>query len=107
MKQFLILLKGKKTLDYSPAELQKRLEEYRLWVETIKENYISDNRLERRGVFIRSKDDIISDGPFLEAKEIIAGFIIIKAEDLNTAVDIARKSPLLKYFYIMVRPMIE
>ncbi len=107
MKQYIILLKGKKELDYSPAELQKRLEEYRQWVETIEENYVSDNRLEREGAVIKSKDEIISDGPFLEAKEIIAGFIIIKADSLSEAVKIAKTAPLLKYFEMMVRPMID
>lgn len=106
MKQYLILLKGKKQLDYSPAELQKRLEEYREWVTTIEGHYVTDNRLEREGAHIRKKDEIATDGPFLEAKEIIAGFIIIKAQDLNEAIKISNTSPLLNYFEIFVRPMI-
>lgn len=106
MKQYLILLKGKKELDYSPEQLQKRLEEYRAWVGTIQKHYVSDNRLERTGAHIKAKDEIATDGPFLESKEIIAGFIIIKAESLDQAVDISRSSPLLKYFEMYVRPMI-
>lgn len=106
MKQYLILLKGKKQLDYSPEELQKRLEEYREWVSTIKEHYVADNRLEREGAHIRIKDEITTDGPFLEAKEIIAGFIIIKAMSLEEAIKISNSSPLLNYFEIFVRPMI-
>ena len=107
MKQYLILLKGKKTLDYSPEELQKRLEEYRLWVTTIQDHYITDNRLERSGAHIRQKGEIATDGPFLEAKEIIAGFIIIQARDLKEAIEISNSSPLLKYFEMYVRPMID
>ncbi|MEL7124464.1 MAG: YciI family protein [Bacteroidota bacterium] len=107
MKQFLILLKGKKKLDYSPEELQKRLEEYRAWVTTIEKHYISDNRLEQLGAHLKSKNNIQMDGPFLEAKEIIAGFIIIKAVDLEEAIDISKTSPLLKYFEIYVRPIVD
>jgi len=106
MKNYLLLLKGKKELDYSPEQLQKRLEEYRAWVKTIEENYVSDNRLERSGVHISDKDNISTDGPFLEAKEIIAGFIIIKANDIEQATKIAHTSPLLNYFEIYIRPMI-
>lgn len=106
MKQFLILLKGKKELDYSPEILQKRLEEYRAWVTTIEEHYVTDNRLEREGAHIREKDEIMTDGPFLESKEIIAGFIIIRAEDLDEAIRISNTSPLLHYFEVFVRPMI-
>lgn len=106
MKQFLLLLKGKKELDYSPEQLQKRLEEYREWVLTIQDNYVTDNRLERTGAHINQKNEIKTDGPFLEAKEIIAGFIIIKATDLDEAIFISKSSPLLNYFEIYVRPMI-
>ena len=106
MKQYLLLLKGKKDLDYSPEQLQKRLEEYRNWVSTIEKNYISDNRLERSGVHVIRKDEIATDGPFLEAKEIIAGFIIIKADNLEQAIEISNSSPLLNYFEIYIRPMI-
>ena len=106
MKHYLILLKGKKELDYSPEELQKRLEEYREWVSTIEDHYVTDNLLEREGAHIRNKDEITTDGPFLEAKEIIAGFIILKAKNINEAIEISNTSPLLSYFEIFVRPMI-
>lgn len=107
MKQFLLLLKGKKELDYSPEELQKRIEEYRKWVDKIQEYYVTDNRLEREGAYIKGKDEIKTDGPFLEAKEIIAGFIIIRAKDLEEAITISNSSPLLNYFEIYVRPIIS
>ena len=107
MQQYLILLKGKRELDYSDEALQKRLDEYREWVGTIEEHYVSDNRLERVGAHIPQKDRVETDGPFLEAKEIIAGFIIIKANSLDEAVAISNTSPLLKYFEMYVRPMLN
>lgn len=106
MEQFLLLLKGKKELDYSPEELQRRIGEYRKWVDDIKEFYVTDNRLEREGVHIKSMDYIKTDGPFLEAKEIIAGFIILKSASLEDAKNLALTSPLLKYFEIIVRPIV-
>ena len=107
MKQYLLLLKGKQELDYSPEELQKRIEEYRKWVNSIETHYISDNRLERNGAHISDKDKIKTDGPFLESKEIIAGFIIIQAINLEQAIEISNTSPLLKYFEIFVRPIVS
>ena len=107
MKQYLIVLKGKMALDYSPDQLQKRLEEYRAWVAGIQDHYVADNRLERTGAHITEKDEVVMDGPFLEAKEIIAGFIILKAKDLNEAIRISNTSPLLNYFEFYVRPLIS
>lgn len=106
MNQYLLLLKGKEGVELRPDLLEERLQEYRDWVNTIAENFIDDNRLDHSGAHIRNKDDIVTDGPFLESKEIIAGFVIIKAETINVAIEITNTSPLLKYFEIFVRPML-
>lgn len=34
-----------------------------------------------------------TDGPFVEAKEIVGGFMIIEAESLEEAIEVARESP--------------
>ncbi|MBF8189477.1 hypothetical protein ITP53_27835 [Nonomuraea sp. K274] len=37
--------------------------------------------------------DIVTDGPFTEAKEVIAGFFILEAPDLDVALKIAKLNP--------------
>jgi hypothetical protein len=39
------------------------------------------------------RSDIVTDGPFLDAKEVIAGFYVIEAPDLDAALEIARRNP--------------
>ncbi|GAA1360703.1 YciI family protein [Catellatospora chokoriensis] len=39
------------------------------------------------------RGDVITDGPFVEAKEIVAGFYILEAPDLDAALAIARLNP--------------
>jgi hypothetical protein len=41
------------------------------------------------------RGDVMTDGPFLESKEVILGFAIIEAADLDAALEIARTNPLL------------
>jgi hypothetical protein len=41
------------------------------------------------------RGDVMTDGPFLEAKEVILGFGIIEAADLDAALEIARTNPIL------------
>jgi len=105
MKQFILLLKGKEQLDYSEEKLQERISEYRRWVAEIEPIFVSDNRLERVGTWIQSKEEINTDGPFLESKEIIAGYIILKSKSLQEATIYASGCPLIKYFEIFVRPI--
>jgi hypothetical protein len=106
MQQFLLLLKSKAPLEYTPEELESRLAEYRQWVETIPNHYITDNRLEKTGTYISEGKPVLTDGPFLELSEIIAGFVIIQAAGLEEATRVAQTAPLVRYFDIMVRPMV-
>jgi len=46
----------------------------------------------------------ITDGPFAEAKEVVAGFYLIEARDFDEAVDIASRIPSANLGTIEVRP---
>ena len=47
----------------------------------------------------------ITDGPFAETKEQLAGFYLIEARDLNEAIQIAQKIPPARVGSIEVRPI--
>jgi hypothetical protein len=40
--------------------------------------------------------DIVTDGPFIDSKEIVAGFYVIEAPDLDAALAIARRNPVVR-----------
>jgi hypothetical protein len=42
------------------------------------------------------RDGVVTDGPFIDAKEVIAGFAIIEAPDLDAALVIAGRNPAAK-----------
>ena len=50
-------------------------------------------------------DVVVSDGPFAETKEQLAGFYMIEARDLNEAIQIASKIPPAAIGSIEVRPI--
>lgn len=47
----------------------------------------------------------VTDGPFIEAKEHIGGYAVVDVPDWDTAIEIARTSPLLNA--IEIRPVVE
>ncbi|WP_125776509.1 YciI family protein [Antribacter gilvus] len=50
--------------------------------------------------------DTITDGPFVDAKEVVAGFCIIEAPDLDAALKIARENPAARHGgSVEVRPV--
>jgi len=80
-----------------------------------------DRELERRGHFIaaqaleapaasrtvrvRNGQVSVTDGPFAETKEHLAGFILIEAGDLDEAVRLAADIPMARLGSIEVRPI--
>jgi hypothetical protein len=56
-------------------------------------------------VRVRNGRTAITDGPFAETKEQLAGFYMIEAKDLNEAIQIASKIPPARVGSIEVRPI--
>jgi hypothetical protein len=42
------------------------------------------------------RDDTITDGPFVDSKEVVAGFYVLDAPDLDAALAIARRNPVVR-----------
>src|SRR5438270_4579054 len=56
-------------------------------------------------VRVRNGKVSVTDGPFAETKEILAGFYMIEARDLNEAIQVASKIPPAEVGSIEVRPI--
>ena len=65
--------------------------------------------LPQEAITVRVRDGKMSttDGPFMETKEMIGGFVQIEARDLNEAVRIAASMPFARLGHIEVRPEID
>ncbi|HVH89405.1 MAG TPA: YciI family protein [Terriglobales bacterium] len=60
-----------------------------------------------RTVRVRRGKVSITDGPFTETKEILAGFYLVEAADMNDAIQIASKIPPAQVGSIEIRPVRE
>lgn len=107
MKEFLLILKGNGMDELSPEEMQHLLQDYKQWVADLGEQYLAGQRLENTGSLHSDQDSIITDGPFLESKEIIAGYFLIRAKNQQDADTIAQSSPHLGLYQIEVRPLVQ
>ena len=56
-------------------------------------------------VRVRNGRVSITDGPFAETKEQLAGFYLIEAKDLNDAIHVAAKIPPAREGSVEVRPV--
>jgi hypothetical protein len=81
------------------------------WVKSLakKGNYVrGGDALVSEGSYV-NKDQVLSDGPFIESKEGISGFIFVEAMDLTDAASIAQSCPHVQNgdMIIEVRPVMN
>ena len=58
-------------------------------------------------VRVRKKKLSRTDGPFMESKEMLAGFVLIEAASMDDAVAIAATNPMAKLGAVEVRPLVD
>ena len=82
----------------SPEQLQSMMKYWQEWMGGIAaQNKIVDrgNRLDDEGRVLKA-GGVVINGPYVEIKEAIGGYIIIRASSLNEATEIAKGCPILK-----------
>jgi len=57
-------------------------------------------------VRVRDGDVLVTDGPYAETNEWMAGYDVIDCADMETAIDIASKHPVAQFGMIEVRPFV-
>lgn len=93
-----------KTEPPSPEQMQAMFAKWTAWKEKFKENIVDwGDKLKPGGKIVSAST--ISDGPFVESKEVIGGFMIVSAESLDAAIAIAQAMPSMPGARIEVREM--
>lgn len=75
----------------SPAQMQEMYAHFNAWKEKFKGNLVDLGGRLGAGAVVTSEGAV--DGPFIEAKEIVGGFMIVQASSLEEATEIARQCP--------------
>ena len=92
----------------SPEEMQQMLQKWNAWItEGLRRGWMLDagDGLKREGRVVNAKK-VVSDGPFIEVKEMVGGFSIVQADTLDAATELARGCPIfLRGGSVEVRPL--
>jgi hypothetical protein len=98
MSEFTYLFRGRDRSG-SPEQLQKHFEKWVAWFKELEDKgYLKSpgNGLGEGGKVLKGKQKILIDGPYAEAKDVVAGYIVVEAEDLEHAVGISRDCPIFE-----------
>jgi hypothetical protein len=99
MNEFSLIFRNDQDPDvkFSPEQMQAVLKQWRDWMGGIAaQNKLANqgNRLGFEGAVVKP-NNVVTDGPFVELKEMISGFIIVKVDTLAQAVELAKNCPVL------------
>jgi len=98
MSAFTYLFRGRQ-IPTSPEQRQKHLEKWVVWFQELgAQGHVKDpgHPLESTGKVVNGNQKIVKDGPYAEAKDIVGGYIVVEANDLAHAVELAKGCPILE-----------
>ncbi len=58
-------------------------------------------------VRVRDGKHLVTDGPFAETREVLGGYYVLEADDLDTAIEAAKRCPAASFGSIELRPIVE
>lgn len=93
MKDFMFIFRGPSPndFDWTPEQAQANMQKWFNWIGELsaKGRYVGGDPLVPEGKMVKGKKPVATDGPFAEGKELLGGYIIIKAESLEEATELA------------------
>ena len=98
MKEFMLIFRhmdGQKVA--SPEQIQTWMKQTMDWIGTIaaQNKFVGGNGLPFDDARVVNHNKMVTNGPFGEIKETIGGYVIVKAESVDEAVEFAKGSPVL------------
>ena len=101
MKEFVLVFRDSNNPDYkpSPEQMQNVLSDWMNWMGGIaaQDKLVNPgSRLSVANSKTVKPNNVITDGPYMEIKEFINGYTIIKTANIDEAVEIAKGCPILK-----------
>jgi hypothetical protein len=98
MKEFMMIFRmaplGK--FQPTPEQMQESIKQWQDWIGGIaaQGKFVSTNQLGFSGKTLKP-NGVVTDGPYAEVKEIVGGYIIVKANSLEEAIELAKGCPIL------------
>lgn len=102
MKEYAFIFRNSSNpfVTQSPEQMQKTMTAWMEWMAGMAaRNKIADkgNRLSMTNGKTVKTDNVVTDGPYTEIKEFISGYIIVKTDTIEEAVELAKGCPILTF----------
>jgi hypothetical protein len=109
MSEFLYIFRGSEA-QQSPEAMQAHMQKWMAWMKelTAKGHFKAGEPLDKTGKVLRGREKKVTDGPYAEAKDMVGGYLLVTAKDLDHAVELARGCPIFETNgNVEVRPVMQ
>ena len=99
MEKFMLIFHGGRP-NLEPEQMQSLMSKWMQWIGKLKQadQYITSERLAPGGKLVSGTNGkSITDGPYTEGKEVVGGFFIVNAKDIDEAAGLAKDFPNYEY----------
>lgn len=97
MKEFMFIFVGAdyENEELSPEDIEKQMGKWFAWVDKLQKQdlYVEGKPLHNQAKRVSGPNQVVSDGPFVEAKELVGGYFIVKAKDWDHAISLTTDYP--------------
>ncbi len=101
MSEFLLLFRGgdHAQLQDSPEKWQAHMQKWMQWMGGLQQEgkFLGAQPLQPTGKVVTGNKTVITDGPYMEGKEMVGGYLMCKANDYDEAVEISKGCPILEF----------
>jgi hypothetical protein len=83
----------------TPEAAQQSMQQWMAWMRELdQKGHLLDRGqpLEMSGKVVRGPKKTVTDGPYAEAKDLIGGFTLVEARDIDQAIELSRGCPILE-----------
>jgi hypothetical protein len=96
MEKFMYLFRGGLDQTASPEAMQASMQKWQNWMQTLQKNntMVGGEPLQNSGKQLSGTKKVVTDGPFIEAKEMVGGYLIVNAKNIDDAIEIAKGCPI-------------
>ena len=100
MEKFMYLFRGGDNHAHNAANSEvakKNMQAWMTWMGSLQQKgiLVAGEPLQPTGKQVNGSKKLVTDGPFIEAKEMVGGYLLINAKDINEAVEISKNCPIL------------
>ena len=110
MSEFLFLYRGGEA-GRSPERMQQMMQKWMAWMKELgAKGHLKDqgHPLERTGKLVKGQKKVVTDGPYAETKDVVGGYTLIEARDLDQATELSKGCPIFENDgQVEVRPIMQ